>query len=313
VSLNHQAGVRADLSVEFDPASGPFYRTMTSTIGPRFVLINKSKRLLIAHQFGNRRDDITLLEPDKQVHYSWSDGSSREPMMQISMDHWWRSTPFYINRIGELATKMKRDASGQEILTFKVSVILQRATFVVLFHEEDPRSASYRIVNQSGYDLTYQQLLTTPPPQGAGGVVGPVVGNNLRNGESVPFAWDDVTANPLTLRVVVPSLPKHFDVPFDEIGYRKTLILKKYWQRLEGNGARVGCGGHHLACATGSNLLWRSSAQDPHWKQLPGYGRYIDIGCDGDMWMLGTENEIHRWNSLRESWTLVSSLLITSC
>ncbi|XP_043215701.1 vacuolar protein sorting-associated protein 13D-like [Amphibalanus amphitrite] len=211
------------VGIETRPGRGRYGDTHIITVSPRFQVDNRSShRLLLsqlhfAESFVNpaAQQQWVLAVPDSQMAFHWPrhdcDHLLCVKLADVADCHW--SGGFLIDRTDSFHINV-RDKDGLSRF-LRVEVVLQSATYYVVFMDADAMPPPFRVDNFSEVNITYYQSGTQEHYRRSA----------VRPRCSAPYAWDMPPCQPQsrpTLTVVAPGgQADTFDL--NQLNQRKTL------------------------------------------------------------------------------------------
>ncbi|CAH1990127.1 unnamed protein product [Acanthoscelides obtectus] len=191
------------VGIEVRPGRGKYRSTSIITISPRYQLHNRSSyRLLFAQMcaakgsngdYHNPQKAFLKLMPDSHMPFHWSN-LEKDQLLCVSIedvpDCCWSgglkidtNTSMHVN---------VRDGNGR-VYFLRLEVVLQGATFFVVFTDADTMPPPIRVDNFSEVSITFGQSCCVD-----------VMHSTARAHSSVPYAWDEPTRDH-SVRLVAPG------------------------------------------------------------------------------------------------------------
>ncbi|XP_037089594.1 LOW QUALITY PROTEIN: vacuolar protein sorting-associated protein 13D-like [Pollicipes pollicipes] len=191
------------VGIEIRPGRGRYSDTNIITISPRFQIDNRSTHQLLfsqlhfADSFMDRSAERTWLRamPRSQMAFHWPrhdcDHLLCVKLADVPDCHW--SGGFLIDRTDSCHVNIRDKDSQSRFL--RLEVVLQVATFYVVFMDADAMPPPFRVDNFSEVNVTFYQSGTQDHH----------LRSTVRPRSSVPYAWDQPLAKSLQLTVVAPG------------------------------------------------------------------------------------------------------------
>ncbi|KAJ8920133.1 hypothetical protein NQ315_011790 [Exocentrus adspersus] len=185
------------VGLEVRPGRGKYRSTSIVTISPRYQIHNRSSyRLLFAQTYlvkdANPQTCLKAV-PNSHMPFHWSN-LEKEQLLCVSIldvpDCCW-SGGLKIDTNNSLHVNI-RDANGR-VYFLRLEVVLQGATFFVVFTDADTMPPPIRVDNFSEVSIKFGQNCYID-----------VMHSTARAHSSVPYAWDEPT-KPYVVRLIAPG------------------------------------------------------------------------------------------------------------
>lgn len=180
------------IGIDVRVGRGQYRDTHIVTLSPRFYIENNSKyqieltQKFLIDKVNMAKNRLTAMSKSS-LPFHWTRVDLEQLLCvriaSVPGCHW--SGGFFIEKIDSFHINM-RDAQGKSCF-LRVEVVLQGATYRVIFVDADQMPPPYRIDNLSEVPITFQQTDVSMER----------LRTVVRPGAKVPYAWDEPTLRPL--------------------------------------------------------------------------------------------------------------------